>query len=133
MKFSDDYGFTARQLDDKYNQEGDGEHPGYTRKDWRQAVDQRDTVTGYWDWVRYQLAEEETESAEGASRCEELLRSIDWTLLREQKTYCVNEANNRPEVGEIYGGIVQLFNELQDAAVESGIATEGEVFGKDGA
>lgn len=61
--------------------------------------------------------------------CEQVLQHMNWELLREQKGYCVNEANNRPEVGEIYDGIVQLIDALQDAAILDGVATEEEVFG----
>lgn len=50
-----DLNLTADQLDEKYNPEGDGEHPTFTRKDWRQAVRQEETLTGYWVWVEAQL------------------------------------------------------------------------------
>lgn len=46
---------TAEQLDDKYNPDGDGEHPCFKRRDWRDAVDQEDTLMGYWDWVVMKL------------------------------------------------------------------------------
>lgn len=62
MTFSiKDYGLTAEQLDDKYNPEGGGQHPVYTRADWRAAVDNEDTISGYWEWVRHQLVMEEDE------------------------------------------------------------------------
>lgn len=51
----EDYVLTAAQLDDKYNPEGDGEHPVFTRWDWAQVVAQRSTLLGYWDWVEYQI------------------------------------------------------------------------------
>ena len=56
-----DYGLTEEQLDHKYNLDGDGQHPGYTRWDWRQAVAQQSTVVGYWDWVEYQLDMEQNQ------------------------------------------------------------------------
>lgn len=56
-----DYGLTAEQLDDKYNPEGGGQHPEYTRADWRAAVDNEDTISGYWEWVKHQLVMEEDE------------------------------------------------------------------------
>jgi hypothetical protein len=59
--YTKDYGLSAEQLDAKYNPDGDGEHPGYTRRNWRLAVDAEETVTGYWDWVEYQLEMEEAE------------------------------------------------------------------------
>ena len=62
--YTKDYGLLAEQLDDKYNPEGDGYHPGYTRGDWRSAVAQRVTITGYWDWVEYQLEVEQNELGE---------------------------------------------------------------------
>jgi len=56
MNYDDeDQTLTSDQLDDKYNPEGDGEHPYHTRLLWREAVDQRDTLCGYWDWVEYQI------------------------------------------------------------------------------
>jgi hypothetical protein len=62
MKFSiRDYGLTADELDGKYNPEGDGQHPEYTRADWRAAVENEDTISGYWEWVRHQLLIEEDE------------------------------------------------------------------------
>lgn len=60
---------------------------------------------------------------------EQVLRSLDWKLLREQKDYCFNESANNKDAEEIYDGIVNLIDHLQDAAVLDGIATEEEVFG----
>lgn len=48
----------AFQLDDKYNQEGDGEHPIFTRGNWRDQVSQGYTLSGYWNWVVAQIEEE---------------------------------------------------------------------------
>lgn len=53
-----DRSLTAEQLDDKYNPDGDGEHPMYTRWDWLQVVAQRSTLSGYWCWVVCQIEEE---------------------------------------------------------------------------
>lgn len=50
-----DIGLNAEQLDDKYNLDGDGEHPQYTRADWRSAVQSGDTISGYWVWVEHRL------------------------------------------------------------------------------
>ena len=73
--------------------------------------------------------------------CEEVLRNINWELLREQKNYCLNEAAGNIQAHEMYGAtsnklayeiyadIVSLIDHLQDAAVLDGIATEDEVFG----
>lgn len=51
MRKHSDIGLTAEQLDDKYNPDGDGEHPLWTRETWIQAVCEQDTLRGYWDWV----------------------------------------------------------------------------------
>jgi len=61
--------------------------------------------------------------------CEQVLRNLDWTLLRGQKEYCFNEGANNADAEEIYFGVVSLIDHLQDAAVLDGVATEEEVFG----
>ena len=53
-----DADLTPEQLDDKYNPDGEGEHPKYTRDDWREAVAQEYTISGYWAWVSHQLTGE---------------------------------------------------------------------------
>lgn len=60
-KLIPDFGLTAEQLDDKYNPDGDGEHPGFPRAMWRDWVDERDTISGYWVWVSYMLRAAEDE------------------------------------------------------------------------
>lgn len=62
--------------------------------------------------------------------CERVLRNMNWELLREQKEYCMNEAENAPDVAHIYDGVFRLLENLQDAAILDDIATEDEVFGK---
>lgn len=47
---------SAEQLDDKYNPDGDGEHPVITRSLWREAVSSCDTISGYWAWLQHQLS-----------------------------------------------------------------------------
>lgn len=59
-RYRKDYGLSAEQLDGKYNPEGGGEHPLYTRKNWRDEVKGKYTLYGYWDWVSYQLGLEES-------------------------------------------------------------------------
>lgn len=61
--------------------------------------------------------------------CHEVLRNLNWKLLREQKAYCLNEEMNNKDVEHIYGGAANLISALQDAAVLDGVATEKEVFG----
>ncbi len=50
-----DAGLTTEQLDDKYNSNGYGEHPDYTRSHWRDEVAAKDTLIGYWDWVVHRI------------------------------------------------------------------------------
>jgi hypothetical protein len=50
-----DYELTAEQLDDKYNLNGDGEHPVLTRDEWRNAVAMHETSSGYWDWLCHRM------------------------------------------------------------------------------
>ena len=59
---NDERFLTAEQLDDIYNPDGDGEHPTYTRGMWRQAVSQKETLRGYWDWVVAQIEESADEN-----------------------------------------------------------------------
>lgn len=50
-----DAGLSPEQLDDIYNPNGYGEHQEFTRRDWRQAVENQDTISGYWVWVAAQI------------------------------------------------------------------------------
>lgn len=47
--------YTAEGLQDVYSPEGGGEHPEFTRRDWRWAVENDDTISGYWGWVASEL------------------------------------------------------------------------------
>lgn len=53
--FDEDATLSADQLDAKYNQDGDGEHPTVTRAHWSNAISSQETASGYWDWVQYKL------------------------------------------------------------------------------
>lgn len=57
---------------------------------------------------------------------EQLLKNIDWPLLRRQKMllYSLVEANTPLD------RLVSFIDALQDAVVSEGIATEAEVFGE---
>lgn len=59
--YTPDYGMSCFKLDDKYNPDGDGEHPGYTRRKWRDDVKCEQTLAGYWDWVVFSLECEQDE------------------------------------------------------------------------
>lgn len=52
-----DYSLDSVQLDDKYNPDGDGEHPVFARGQWRTEVAAQNTITGYWEWVEKQIDE----------------------------------------------------------------------------
>lgn len=58
----DDHLLAADELATKYNPPDrdarDGEHPRYSQRDWRQAIAQRATISGYWQWVEVKLDEE---------------------------------------------------------------------------
>lgn len=56
----EDFGMTADQLDEKYNPDGDGEHPEYTKSHWYND----NTTVSYWDWVVYRIKKDD-ESIEG--------------------------------------------------------------------
>lgn len=43
-------------LDDLYNPHGGGEHPLFPRDAWRWAVQEEETLSGYWQWVSHMLA-----------------------------------------------------------------------------
>lgn len=49
--YKEDSELSAEQLDDKYNSDGGGEHPMFTRQMWREAVANEDTLSGYWPWL----------------------------------------------------------------------------------
>lgn len=50
----------AEDLDAKYNPDGDGEHPVLTRRCWRDAVGQEETISGYWEWVEHLIRDSST-------------------------------------------------------------------------
>jgi hypothetical protein len=45
-------------LESMWSPDGDGEHPGFPRSDWREAVANDDTIQGYWGWLRHELCKE---------------------------------------------------------------------------
>lgn len=61
---ANDHMLTAAQLDDKYNPDGDGEHPQITRAAWRAAVANDETLTGYWAWVQHLLVSAQQDTSE---------------------------------------------------------------------
>jgi hypothetical protein len=51
----------AAQLDGYYNPggvNGSGEHPTFTRADWRRVVGDGATVTGYWVWLASEISQQ---------------------------------------------------------------------------
>lgn len=57
----DDFGLTPLQLDVKYEKKG--AHPTVHIADWRRAVRDYQTVSGYWEFVAQKIAEYEDELA----------------------------------------------------------------------
>lgn len=55
---------------------------------------------------------------------------INWETLRKQKMTLLCLKNLTPEQDEHIAGVIHLLDHLQDHAVASGEATEGEVFGE---
>lgn len=56
-------GMLPEQLDCHFNPDGDGQHPYFTRSDWRNEVEQFNTISGYWDWLSDALAGEKPKDA----------------------------------------------------------------------
>lgn len=50
-----DEDLTPDQLSEKYDPDGYGQHPDYTRADWRDEVRRGHTLRGYWDWVSSEI------------------------------------------------------------------------------
>lgn len=66
----------------------------------------------------------------------DVLKATDWSLLQEQKHEILNLIKNGnddwqyiPDY-EFLEGLVNFIDQLQDAVVSDGIATEAEVFGE---
>lgn len=51
---------SVEQLVERYSHEGDGEHWIHTVENWKIAVDNDDTRTGYWAWVWHQLSSDQS-------------------------------------------------------------------------
>ena len=61
----------------------------------------------------------------------QVIADIDWELLRRQKQLLL-DALDAQSIGSMANGLVILIDNIQDAAVAEGIATEVEVFGDGG-
>jgi len=59
-----DFGLSALQLEAKHAPDGDDEHRGYTKWEWRHEVSRGHTLSGYWSWVKEQIDAEERELEE---------------------------------------------------------------------
>lgn len=58
-------GFTPAQLEVQYSHggaNGGGEHPVFTRADWRHAVGDGETVIGYWAWLLSEIRQGKRQS-----------------------------------------------------------------------
>jgi len=58
----------------------------------------------------------------------QVIAGIDWELLRQQKQLLL-DALDANKIGFDTYGLVTLIDNIQDAAVAEGIATESQVFG----
>lgn len=59
------------------------------------------------------------------------MKNIDWNLLRKQKRSLLKTINNVNSEGkDDLVGLLHLIDHIQDDAVETGEATEAEVFGR---
>lgn len=56
-----DFGLSALQLEAKHAPDGDDEHSGYQKWEWRHEVTRGKTLAGYWVWVKEQIDAEEEE------------------------------------------------------------------------
>ena len=61
----------------------------------------------------------------------QVIADIDWELLRRQKQLLL-DALDAQSIGSMANGLVILIDNIQDAAVASGIATDVKVFGDGG-
>lgn len=50
----DDEPLTPEALREKYALPAN-QHPGFTRSQWQEAVQRRETVDDYWGWVSYKI------------------------------------------------------------------------------
>jgi hypothetical protein len=60
-------GLTPAQLEGQYSHggaNGGGQHPVFTRADWRHAVGDGETVTGYWAWLASEIGQGKKRRAE---------------------------------------------------------------------
>lgn len=57
-----DADLTPEQLDDRYNPDGNGEHPTHTRAAWCQDVIDQHTSLGYWHWLSHVVKGEASEA-----------------------------------------------------------------------
>jgi hypothetical protein len=53
-----DYDLTQEQIEEKHNPNGGGQHPQYTRSDWKTEVENDGTSNSYWGWVHGEIESE---------------------------------------------------------------------------
>lgn len=58
-----------------------------------------------------------------------VIGQTDWALLREQKAQLVDGPVGSPDYEEAVAGLLNWIDAIQDAAVDSGMVSEEEVFG----
>lgn len=87
----DDYLLSAEQLDCRFNPEGDGEYPTFSRAAWRQEVNDESTVSGYWDWVSHRLIELQSEREVVAADVVRALNNLEDDTFTAALTTIANE------------------------------------------
>lgn len=117
----EDYDLEASQLDDRYNPDGDGEHPVLNRDDWRDAVAQQTTISGYWDWVAHHIAYAEDHDKEYQDS-KLLGAALDFSVRADEATYFWHHADSDTASDDTYPSAADAWVNLAKLCIESFIA-----------
>ncbi len=85
-----DIHLSADQLEQKYSPAGGGQHPTFTREDWRNAVVADDTTSGYWSWVNGQIQSLLDDSFSSPAPARWLNPPWTWWLTRKASANCTS-------------------------------------------
>ena len=110
------------------NMKKDGEHPVFTRSEWREEVNAENTQRGYWDWVRAQQEEADEEKVQAGTQVYRLntqqVAAIRAGLVALQMVdrvtmgHLMSERNINGSIDPLsMGGIKQLYADLKDPEV----------------
>ena len=87
-------GMTAEGLKNHLNPDGYGEHTYFSSTEWMMEVKNDDSLSGYWDWLKNMLDNEEVEAEKNAGICNytiELTRRIVVTIAAASFESALNE------------------------------------------